>query len=191
MHPKYQKKPPKASKKGKAGEGKVAGDSEKVIDEDRKRQMRLFPGLAMPDTEWQPSYIQDSKKEKISGTELGVDEMMAELEGVKERVATGQVEGERRRDNRSLSPGRRRGRSPDYDRRGGDSRDGDRGRDGYGRGGSSGRPLPKRMDDKPVIYKVYPGKVAGIKDFGAFVTLEGVAGRAEGTRASPCHGANM
>ncbi|KAJ7283259.1 P-loop containing nucleoside triphosphate hydrolase protein [Mycena rebaudengoi] len=33
---------------------------------------------------------------------------------------------------------------------------------------------------KPVLFKIYNGKVTGLKDFGAFVTLEGVAGRAEG-----------
>ncbi|KAF7313330.1 hypothetical protein HMN09_00488500 [Mycena chlorophos] len=45
----------------------------------------------------------------------------------------------------------------------------------YGRNG--GRPV---MDDRPVLFKIYNGRVSGLKDFGAFVTLEGVAGRAEG-----------
>jgi predicted RNA-binding protein with RPS1 domain len=36
------------------------------------------------------------------------------------------------------------------------------------------------VDEKPVLYKIYNGKVSGMKDFGAFVTLEGVAGRSEG-----------
>jgi len=32
--------------------------------------------------------------------------------------------------------------------------------------------------ERPVLYKIYSGKVAGIKEFGAFVTLERVAVRA-------------
>lgn len=36
------------------------------------------------------------------------------------------------------------------------------------------------MDDRPVLYKIYDGRVNGLKEFGAFVQLEGVAGRVEG-----------
>jgi ATP-dependent RNA helicase DHX8/PRP22 len=36
------------------------------------------------------------------------------------------------------------------------------------------------MDDRPVPYKIYTGRVSGLKEFGAFVTLEGVSGRTEG-----------
>lgn len=189
MHPKYKKKVKKSKgKKGAGGEGgkKSVEEEEKVLDEDRKRQMRLFPGLAMPDSEWQPSYLVDPKssaaKGKATDADLGVDDLMAQLEGVGKRAAAGEGDVEdsrgqkRPRDGRSRSPDGRRARSPDYGR-GSDSRGGDRGRDGYGARGGGGRP---RMDDKPVLYKVYPGKVATIKDFGAFVSLEGVAGRAEG-----------
>ncbi|RXW11997.1 hypothetical protein EST38_g13859, partial [Candolleomyces aberdarensis] len=42
-----------------------------------------------------------------------------------------------------------------------------------------GRPR-REIDERPVLFKIYNGKVSGIKDFGAFVTLEGVAGRVEG-----------
>ncbi|KIY73554.1 P-loop containing nucleoside triphosphate hydrolase protein [Cylindrobasidium torrendii FP15055 ss-10] len=52
-----------------------------------------------------------------------------------------------------------------------------RGRERYGRGEGSARGPP---DDRPVLYKIYNGRVSGVKDFGAFVSLEGVAGRAEG-----------
>ncbi|KAK0198728.1 P-loop containing nucleoside triphosphate hydrolase protein [Armillaria mellea] len=55
-----------------------------------------------------------------------------------------------------------------------------RGRD-YGsrdrRGGYSSR---GPVDDRPVLFKIYNGRVTGLKEFGAFVTLEGVAGRVEG-----------
>ena len=171
MHPKYKKKVKKAKKGDTAAKG--AGPTDEVLDEDRKRQMRLFPGLAMPDQDWQPSYSTDGAKDAGKGKEvdLGVDDLMAELEGVKKRVyddADG-ASGDQKR--------MRDGRSPDSGRTGyGGRGEDDRGRQGYG----GGRPAPRRQDDKPVLYKVYPGKVAGLKDFGAFVSLEGVAGRAEG-----------
>jgi ATP-dependent RNA helicase DHX8/PRP22 len=37
---------------------------------------------------------------------------------------------------------------------------------------------------RPVLYKTYDGRVSGIKEFGAFVTLGGVAGRVEGKSSS-------
>ncbi|KAJ2731610.1 DEAH-box ATP-dependent RNA helicase prp22 [Coemansia sp. BCRC 34962] len=36
------------------------------------------------------------------------------------------------------------------------------------------------MDDAPVLYKIYNGRVSNLKDFGAFVSLDGVKGRTEG-----------
>ncbi|KAJ2005998.1 DEAH-box ATP-dependent RNA helicase prp22 [Coemansia thaxteri] len=35
-------------------------------------------------------------------------------------------------------------------------------------------------DDAPVLYKIYQGRVSNLKDFGAFVSLDGVRGRTEG-----------
>lgn len=42
------------------------------------------------------------------------------------------------------------------------------------------RPPPRELDDAPQLYKVYDGHVTGIKDFGAFVNLQGVRGKADG-----------
>jgi ATP-dependent RNA helicase DHX8/PRP22 len=36
------------------------------------------------------------------------------------------------------------------------------------------------LDERPVLYKIYNGRISGMKEFGAFVTLEGIAGRVEG-----------
>lgn len=186
MHPKYKKKV-KKSKKAKKADGDAPGE---VVDEHKQQQARLFPGLAMPDQEWVPSHKLDlSPKEKakvVFDDDLGVDQLMAELEGV------GANRGEKRpRDGRSRSPpDRQRGRSPDFDRRGRDNGygnqdrggyPGDRGSGGYGGGGGGSGPRGRpTVDQTPVLYKVYPGKVANLKDFGAFITLEGIAGRAEG-----------
>jgi ATP-dependent RNA helicase DHX8/PRP22 len=42
------------------------------------------------------------------------------------------------------------------------------------------KPPPVELDDQPVIYKVYDGRVTGVKDFGAFVNLQGVKGKVDG-----------
>lgn len=40
-------------------------------------------------------------------------------------------------------------------------------------------PVPE-IDDAPVLYKVYDGRVTGIKDYGAFANLQGVKGKVDG-----------
>ena len=42
------------------------------------------------------------------------------------------------------------------------------------------RPPQMGLDDQPKLHKIYDGKVTGVKDFGAFVNLEGVRGRVDG-----------
>lgn len=42
------------------------------------------------------------------------------------------------------------------------------------------RPPPVELDDQPILYKVYEGRVTGVKDFGAFVNLQGVKGKVDG-----------
>lgn len=42
------------------------------------------------------------------------------------------------------------------------------------------RPPTPEMDDAAILFKVYDGHVTGIKDFGAFVNLHGVRGKADG-----------
>ncbi|EYE95781.1 putative RNA helicase-like splicing factor (HRH1) [Aspergillus ruber CBS 135680] len=39
---------------------------------------------------------------------------------------------------------------------------------------------PVELDDQPILYKVYEGRVTGVKDFGAFVNLQGVKGKVDG-----------
>lgn len=52
----------------------------------------------------------------------------------------------------------------------------------YDGGKNSNKPAIKELDEKPVLYKIYNGKVTNIKDFGAFIGLEGVKGRVEGKK---------
>jgi len=100
---------------------------------------------------------------------------------------------------------RDRGRDRDYDRsydrdrdRGYDrdrGRDGERGRpsrweprdaagpsNGYPSGGRGG----SGIDEEPIVNKIYNGKVSSVRDFGAFVQLDGIRGRREGAPLARC-----
>jgi ATP-dependent RNA helicase DHX8/PRP22 len=159
LHPKHKKK---------AVPTKAKGAAKDVVVDDEDKQRRLFPGLAIKDQEWQPSASKDVLMKEV-------DDMMAELEGSAKRQpprVTQDRSPKRRRTDRSRSP-RRRSASPPRGR-GYD----DRGRQREQRG----RP---QVDEKPVLYKIYPGRVQSLKDFGAFVLLEGVSGRREGRFTQP------
>lgn len=173
LHPKYKKKTSASSAANGSASSSKNGAPE--LDAEAQKQRKLFPGLAMPDSEWQPSYEPDEKAGKIQ-VEGMVDDLMSQLEGVEKRhrsgdAGSGSAAGSKRK--RSISPPavrRDRPRSPDYGPRSG------------GRG-MGGRP---QLDPAPVVYKIYDGRVSGIKDFGAFVSLQGIAGRAEGMFLAVC-----
>ncbi|KAG6845369.1 hypothetical protein H0H87_010478 [Tephrocybe sp. NHM501043] len=153
MHPKHKKRNLKSSTEN----GKdAAGDGELTEQEKKKR---LFPGLAMQDKEVPPAVSDD-----VFLAELG------DLVSGRKRPRQVEEPGspKRRRRDRSRSQRRRspspiRGRGYENDR--------------YGGRGGGGR---LALDERPVLFKIYNGKVTGLKEFGAFVTLEGVVGRAEG-----------
>lgn len=175
LHPKYKKKAKANTKSKKKGSGDTTT---------KDHQARMFPGLALPDQEWKPSPL-DGKNESApdkDATEKEVDGLMSQLEGFvkksRPRAADmmdidGPATKRRRTDS---SPPRRRSRSPQMDRDG--PRDRSRGRDDWDR-----ERRRQQLDERPVLYKIYDGKISGLRDFGAFVTLEGVRGRVEG--ASP------
>jgi ATP-dependent RNA helicase DHX8/PRP22 len=143
----------------------------------------MFPGLALPDQEWRPPPQADGEKKDAITKE--VDGLMSQLEGFAKKtrpragdfMETDEPSPKRRRldspppHRRSPSPPR--GRGYGYN----DSRDDSRSRGSYRDNRGPGREL----DDRPVVYKIYDGRVSSIRDFGAFVQLEGVKGRAEGT----------
>lgn len=168
MHPKHKKKSVSATQNGD-------GEGDGVVDElDKKR--RMFPGLAMKDQDWQPSVPKDVLMKEV-------DDMMAQFEGAAKKTRTRPAENgsdrspKRQRRSRSRSPQRR---EPSPPRR--DWRDEPRGRNGRGRA---------TLDERPVLFKIYNGRVSGLKEFGAFVQLEGVAGRVEGTQTIYCFVASM
>lgn len=161
MHPKHKKKP--------AATTTVNGSSEESALDEADKKRRMFPGLALKNQEWQPGADKDVLMKEV-------DDMMSQFEGAAKKARARPAENDidhspkRHRKSRSQSP-RRRSPSPPRSR-GFDRRDDDRGR-GRGRG---------PLDERPVLYKIYSGRVSGMKDFGAFVQLEGIAGRVEGTQ---------
>ena len=160
LHPKHKKRQPINQNENSVQDG--------ALDEGDKRR-RLFPGLALKDQEWQPT---DAGKDALMKE---VDSMMSELEGAAKKARARPTEDDReaKRQRRSRSPPRRRSPSPIRGRSYNDRRD-----DFKTRGGRS------QLDDRPVLYKIYNGRVQGLKEFGAFVQLEGIAGRVEGTHLS-------
>jgi len=154
----------------------------------------------MPDSEWKPSNEYTKKPgEAIAGKE--VDDLMSQLEGVAAKKSSSSSNSNLNSrpaaadflDGGDGSSSSKRPRYEEDSRRdggGGREEEGDRGRprqreNGYGGGdrggyggGYGGRP---QLDEKPILYKIYDGKVSGWKDFGAFVSLEGLKGRFEGT----------
>jgi ATP-dependent RNA helicase DHX8/PRP22 len=133
-------------------------------EENVEEKTHTFPGLAVQDDpDWQ------RKREEDMAV---ADDMLAELEGFKSTTAPAPASSKRRHESPSPERRHRRHRSRSRSR----SRSPSRYR--------SRRPSPpsrsNHLDDAPVIYKIYNGTISNIKDFGAFVRLEGIKGRAEG-----------
>jgi ATP-dependent RNA helicase DHX8/PRP22 len=163
MHPKYKRKIAKA----KAAATKSSTKPGVMGDEEKQLQARKFPGLSVPDQEWTPAdkYLEDRSRlepslEKLP-VSLSVDAEFAQIAALaRRRPAADDYMGE-----------------PSSKRPRGDDRD-----NGYANRGNPadrGRTRPA-VDQRPVLYKIYNGSVTSVKDFGAFVSLEGVQGRVEG-----------
>lgn len=186
MHPKYKRKAAKArAKAAKANPSQAAADDAKQL------QSRKFPGLSVPDQNWSPAekYVEErigiEPKEQLPAS-ISMDDTMAELEAVAARrnrpaAADFLNEEPRAKRQRHLDTeetrshgGQSRGQGREYPRDNGYS---GRGRDnGYADRGRS-RPI---LDERPVLYKIYNGVVQNLRDFGAFVSLDGLQGRVEG-----------
>ncbi len=178
LHPKHKKasSTTTATTNGKAGSSSPsAKGKEKATqdDQDRERKARMFPGLAIKDQEWTPA------------EEMGrnaVDDFMKEFEDMAAGKSTSKSNGKSTsiaRDSRSppsTSSRQARRYDDDDDDRAASSSSSRRGRDDIPPPHLS-RPPP---DDRPQLYKIYDGKVSNMRDFGAFVALEGLRGRFEG-----------
>ena len=194
MHPKYKRKAAKAKAKAAKSNPSVA-----ATNDAKDMQARKFPGLSVPDQDWSSAenYVEDrSKKEPEEQLPMSItmDNTMAELAAVAARRNRPAAE-----DFLSDEPLAKRQKPGDGDQRypsaharehGSRQRDGMRD-NGYGDrsrdGGYDGRGRTRiAFDDRPVLYKIYDGVVQNIRDFGAFVSLEGIQGRAEGKSSCEC-----
>jgi len=192
MHPKYKRKAAKL----KAAKAKANGTDDKAVASmDTDIKSRKFPGLSMPDSEWTPldAYLdgrdgKDPDVEKLPES-ITMDNTMAELAAVASRrnrpASDDYMDGEPS-NKRMRNEGGGHQRDNGYG-----SRNGQQGREqdgGYGgrMGAPRGRPGSHAMDEKPVLYKIYTGNVTNVRDFGAFVGLEGIQGRVEGEPSGRC-----
>ncbi|KAK3637541.1 DEAH-box ATP-dependent RNA helicase prp22 [Elasticomyces elasticus] len=173
LHPEYKKQNGKAEKNGKV-EGtrtKFTGlslpDKAPVVEDDD----------AMDDTFAQLESMAGPPKAKANGNGNGRKRSMSPVEHKRER--------KRHRRSRSRSPKRNDeylfedefGRTVPHRSTDKHDRDGKRGRH---RRDSFDRAPRQEPDDEPVLFKVYDGRVTGVKDFGVFVNIRGVKGKVDG-----------
>lgn len=179
LHPEWKTK---AAQNGGKSDG-MNGGGEKS---------QKFRGLAIPDKEIE-------KVEEEDGD--GLDDTFALLEGLAGPAKTTQTTSSTKR---PISPVRREESSRKRSRRSRSrSRSPKRKNDEYlfedefgrtrahkptdsssrhrkSRRDSFDRPPPATMDETPILYKIYDGRVTGVKDFGVFVNLQGVKGKVDG-----------
>lgn len=157
MHPKYKKKRPNGTANGQSNGDKLKVNALSIPDGQRWKSIEEL--------------IEEERKEKGVATANGdtrnavakdVDDLMGKLESVGNRrnKPNGSTNGS--------SGGHHNGSNGDSRRRNVSVSPPSM---------SNGR---SRLDDKPQLYKIYDGRVSNMRDFGAFVALEGIAGRAEG-----------
>ena len=154
MHPKYKKK------NGIVNGDSISNSKAKAMSESAVR----ISALSLPDgAKWQSveEIVEEEQREKralLNGKKpKDVDDLMSQLENVGEKRRSMAAPSSRDSHDRSPKRSRRVSVSPP--------------RTGNGR---------SKPDEKPVLFKIYNGRITGVRDFGAFVALEGIAGRAEG-----------
>jgi ATP-dependent RNA helicase DHX8/PRP22 len=158
MHPKHKERQLKED--NSIGQ-KENGHNEGGLDEQEKKR-RLFPWLALADK----AVLSSTEKDIVMKE---VDDMMAQFESASKKSRPRPLEDQ-------PSPKcQRRERSPSPSRCSlsplGCSNDRGIRRDGR---------YAATVDERLVLYKIYTGRVSSVKEFGAFVILDGVAGRTEG-----------
>ncbi|WPH04601.1 pre-mrna-splicing factor atp-dependent rna helicase prp22 [Acrodontium crateriforme] len=178
LHPKYKKA------------GNSVGNGSNLV-EDKNGKSKKFTGLALPDQEPVEDDGDDMDDtfallESMAGPAKTSNGRKRSVSPAEHREADVNRDHKRHRRSRSRSPrrnddylfedefGRTRSYRPrDREREGRDSHRKSR-RDDFER-------KPKiEVDDAPVLYKVYDGRVTGVKDFGVFVNLQNVRGKVDG-----------
>ncbi|CAO1614928.1 unnamed protein product [Sympodiomycopsis kandeliae] len=199
-HWKYKKASQKTSDESTSN-GASSSKNTLEIDEEKAARAGQFPGLSIPDSQLDTDTKrrEDARREldekrakegsrnigsssgnKANAVDAGVEDFMKTLEDMEKTHRGGdRREGYHNGKRRSRSPPSRRDQQYENDHHRRDYNGYDRSRDRNG--GSSRYPHPSSaLDEKPIIYKIYDGRVSNMKDFGAFVALEGCKGKWEG-----------
>jgi ATP-dependent RNA helicase DHX8/PRP22 len=195
LHPKY-KKGANGQKAGASGEGGA----------DTNRKTRLFKGLAIPDKEVDYK-VEDEAPAKdalddtfamlegLAGIAPGKPKERPRKRSMSPYDSDDDINRSKRHRRKNRSPSRSRsprGRQSQHDEllfedefgrtRTAKPHDKTRSRKKYRDDDIDEfrrQPTPE-LDDEAVLYKVYDGKVTGVKDFGVFVNLQGVKGKVDG-----------
>lgn len=173
--------------------GKKAQQQDDKPSRSIQEKEHIFKGLSMPD------------KDPVASGLDEMDDALALLEGLEPKATQDRPAKRRKRSRSPEDDGshrrrkdRYRDRDPyddDYSRVRSRKYDDDTNGDSRGRHRRRGRfddyedededeqfrrRPPQELDDTPQLYKVYDGHVTGIKDFGAFVNIHGIKGKADG-----------
>ena len=181
LHPRYRN--------GQLGKASGAGSFDHNGENGKNQKFR---GLALPDKA--PTF-EDEDEDAMDDTFAQLESMAGppksngrkrSIEPVGRADRDSERSRKRSRRSRSRSPKRRNdeylfedefGRTRAHRPSEGKERDG---KSRKSRRDSFERPPVLEIDDTPVLYKVYDGRVTGVKDFGVFVNLKGVRGKVDG-----------
>ena len=159
LHPKLKKKQGAANKI----------EEEEHPTRSNEEKAKIFSGLALPDKEVPPESNGDA-----------IDDTLAQLESLGGRPRKPKESRKRSRSPEDGDRDSRRRNHRERDRSRDRSRDRDSRRKRYRSRSRSPPRYQGELDPAPIIDKIYDGKVTGVKDFGAFVSLEGIKGRCTG-----------
>jgi ATP-dependent RNA helicase DHX8/PRP22 len=196
MHPKYKKKSANGQK----------ADRDESDDQDRKT--RVFKGLAIPDKEIDYQVVSDKEDNAVDALDdtfamlesLGGKATGKPKDRASRKRSMSPLDDDAREMSRNKRYRRSRSRSRSPKLRHDDRHEEFVFEDEFGRTRTVKRHDNKRsrkkyrdedvdefrrpptpeIDNEPVLYKVYDGKVTGVKNFGAFVNLAGVRGKVDG-----------
>ncbi|KAI9501076.1 putative ATP dependent RNA helicase [Coemansia spiralis] len=182
-----------AMKPKQKDKNKNSGETKSSISAEDKAS--LFPGLSLPNRVLDDN---SSAAGRIMAGDIDkhIDSLLSSAkESADRKEERREYHHSRRKRSRSPSRQRRRHKSRSYERSQNESpHRRSRSRDRLSRHESSRheqysrdhdrhserRSRGNQLDEAPVLYKMYKGRVANLKDFGAFVSLDGIKGRVEG-----------
>ncbi|KAJ1643873.1 DEAH-box ATP-dependent RNA helicase prp22 [Coemansia erecta] len=156
--------------------------------ETSEEKAQMFPGLSIPNRRVEEESGGDAGKRLQKDISKNIDDMVGSVrhrESYNERHR-----GRSRSRSRSRSPGSKNHWRHHSRERNGRSRSKSKRRSRWDEQRDNGRlrgsrdtyqeRMEQKQDEAPVLYKIYSGRVTNLKDFGAFVSFDGVQGRVEG-----------